>query len=495
MPKDQGIISNRNETDLRTSVSHWLADVWFGNNKEGVAKARRFVNVIENTPGGIPLWANDITNLVKQGDYKGAAATAALGLIPAKHISRNKFDKFDYKIGSGSGEGTQNEGPGLYFMDPKNTMEHTYKRMFTAGEVSDKKTGTLLEPEAVENELMTFMTNNGYFRNVKDAGEQRTKELDLMLKGTDYLFRDQPFKAKGRHEQTFFDFIDAAFIKKALRPYKYDVNLHADPSELPHLDKSWKHQPSIAKEKLTDMFNDLYNPDFMHNFKQTHRQSLQNTTEYLHELGFESRVTDLPYNAYVKWPEPLNDEQAIAKLVREKEADPIRHMHQAHSGNPDAIVNMRDLYQERGIPALNYYDPDVGTASHMQNQVVFNDDIIEILKRTQLGAVPVGLGSLMALDEEKQNIGEPLDYSRKKIENEDGSFSTERTVTLQKKGLWYNVPSIVNGQELKSDEVEYLFNIGVIPHVGEFNTLKEAEKSAVERSKYIGKVRVEKDGK
>jgi hypothetical protein len=84
------------------------------------------------------------------------------------------------------------------------------------------------------------------------------------------------------------------------------------------------------------------------------------------------------------------------------------------------------------------------------------------------------------------NIGKPLDYNRPKIANQDGSFSTERTVTLPLNGRWYNVPTIVNGQELAPDHAEYAFSRGWIPHVGEFGSVEEATRSAAARSKYIG---------
>lgn len=87
------------------------------------------------------------------------------------------------------------------------------------------------------------------------------------------------------------------------------------------------------------------------------------------------------------------------------------------------------------------------------------------------------------------NIGVPLDYSRQKLSNEDGSFSTERTITVPLNGRWYNVPTIVDGQQLAPEEAEFAFSQGWLPHVGEFATLEDATRSASARSRHIGEMR------
>lgn len=87
------------------------------------------------------------------------------------------------------------------------------------------------------------------------------------------------------------------------------------------------------------------------------------------------------------------------------------------------------------------------------------------------------------------DIGEPLDMTRRRINNADGSFSTERTMTFPIDGRWYNVPSIVNGLQMSPDQVEEAFRAGLIPSVGNYPTLDQAERSAIVRSQYIGRIR------
>ena len=82
-----------------------------------------------------------------------------------------------------------------------------------------------------------------------------------------------------------------------------------------------------------------------------------------------------------------------------------------------------------------------------------------------------------------------IDLNRPKIQNPDGSFSTERTITIDANGRWYNIPTIVNGQELDPRAAIELWSRGINKHVGEYGSLQEAETAARERSNAIGLLR------
>lgn len=87
------------------------------------------------------------------------------------------------------------------------------------------------------------------------------------------------------------------------------------------------------------------------------------------------------------------------------------------------------------------------------------------------------------------DIGTPIDTTRPILENGDGTFSTEETITLERNGRWFNVPTIVGGERIDPDEIEQRFMAGSVPHVGEFDTLKQAEAAATARTKEIGRRR------
>lgn len=79
------------------------------------------------------------------------------------------------------------------------------------------------------------------------------------------------------------------------------------------------------------------------------------------------------------------------------------------------------------------------------------------------------------------------------LQNEDGSFSTERTMTASfdedGQEVFYNIPTIVSGRDVGEDEAVRLFREGKNPPVGRFSSLGEAEDAAQKRSDAIGVAR------
>lgn len=93
-------------------------------------------------------------------------------------------------------------------------------------------------------------------------------------------------------------------------------------------------------------------------------------------------------------------------------------------------------------------------------------------------------------EQQDQNIGEPIDLTRPKLFNPDGSFSTEETITISDAdGTAFNIPTIVNGKRVSDEEAERLFRSGKNPDVGTFPSVDEAVKAARARTNRIGTVR------
>ncbi len=82
-----------------------------------------------------------------------------------------------------------------------------------------------------------------------------------------------------------------------------------------------------------------------------------------------------------------------------------------------------------------------------------------------------------------------IDLSRPKISNADGSFSTERTITIEADGKHLLIPTIVGGKQRSESEAIALWKSGQNKAVGSYGSADEAERSAVERSARIGRVR------
>ncbi|MPZ19562.1 MAG: hypothetical protein GEV06_16825 [Luteitalea sp.] len=75
----------------------------------------------------------------------------------------------------------------------------------------------------------------------------------------------------------------------------------------------------------------------------------------------------------------------------------------------------------------------------------------------------------------------PIDWSRPVIDNGDGSFSTERTITVGG-GPYTNMPSIVNGVELPPDAAVQMHRWGVNEPTGQYPTISQAIAAAMQRS-------------
>jgi hypothetical protein len=97
------------------------------------------------------------------------------------------------------------------------------------------------------------------------------------------------------------------------------------------------------------------------------------------------------------------------------------------------------------------------------------------------------------LDIASQGAADPggfnIDTSRPRINNSDGSFSTERTITIEADGKHYLIPTIVGGQQLSPDAAIKQWRSGANKAVGVYGSATEAERAAIARSREIGRIR------
>jgi hypothetical protein len=83
----------------------------------------------------------------------------------------------------------------------------------------------------------------------------------------------------------------------------------------------------------------------------------------------------------------------------------------------------------------------------------------------------------------------PIDTTRPMLDNADGTFSTEETITIEADGRYINIPTIINGRRVDEGEAYAAWRRGMNPEVGSFGSLEEAEAAARTRSAQIGRVR------
>lgn len=130
------------------------------------------------------------------------------------------------------------------------------------------------------------------------------------------------------------------------------------------------------------------------------------------------------------------------------------------------------------------------------------------LGMTTSGAAPAGLSPALQKAWQAATPGErfAIEWTAKepgasaqaiagkpRIENADGSFSTERTMTVERGGRHYVVPTISNGQQLSQAEAEAAFRAGTLEPVGSFSNAALAEQYARARSNAIGAIYANRD--
>ena len=78
--------------------------------------------------------------------------------------------------------------------------------------------------------------------------------------------------------------------------------------------------------------------------------------------------------------------------------------------------------------------------------------------------------------------------TRPKIQNPDGSFSTERSITIESNGKFLNIPTIIGGRQRTNKEaIDHALKTG--ENMGIFSSQQEAVQAAQRRSQEIGRLR------
>jgi len=327
---------------MREGIMSWMARNWYGDTREGYKKARGLMDVADFTPLGIGTAAYDSGRGMAQGYNAGSpgemAASGLLGAMAlgpggraktkgfrAYHGSPHDFDKFDIKRIL-TGEGTNMEGPGLYFSEKEavarsyrdnitesqRTVAEAYPRSYLKGAGGDpRKAADMIGAELPEvyNRLKELDTEayphgtagiNKYIDNLKAAQDTLRK-----------------WEITG--------------VPEAKKGHMYEVNIDADPKDF----LSWDH-------------------------------SLHDQPEIMDKLNAANEGVN------------LNEKFDLSGHITE-------------SGMDEADV--AQYIAESGIPGVKYWDKySRGSGKGTHNYVIFNDKIIEIMRKYGLAGATIGAG-------------------------------------------------------------------------------------------------------
>jgi hypothetical protein len=292
------------------------------------------------------------------------ASPASVG-IKAYHGSPHDFEQFDTgKIGTG--EGAQAYGHGLYFAD-KEGVAQGYRDTLSRRNVTGKFDGQPLNNQRdwwnAIDKLNEQDWRQGKFLDLygRLGGD---KEWFVKQMRDDY--RDQP------------DMLDAlgkwdARMEASHRPGKmYEVNIRADPSHFLDWDKPLSNQAAPVQAALEGL-GIKSDKEGLRAFDNALLQQLQ---------------PDTPFAALPKQPQDPSGEQ-LYQMARN-----AAYERGATSSYADEKPAASRVLQQAGIPGIKYLDQGSrGAGEGSRNYVVFDHNLIEIIKKYGIAAV-LGAGLL-----------------------------------------------------------------------------------------------------
>lgn len=361
------------EPSWRDTVAYWLAQNWYGDDREGVAKARNAMNVAEYTPLAplaAPFYYNEasrdfgrntigstasllgmapIPPAAKKGaKLTGKAAKETLnnilekhGLTPPKtikayHGSPHDFDKFDMsKIGTG--EGAQAYGHGLYFAENEG-VARSYRDQLSGA------TGNTQTPQGAADRAMGVANGD---RDQAIAALER--EIATMQEAAKGLPASHPFSKRIGDE--YIPALD--LLKGGYKPggSMYEVEINASPDDFLDWDKPLSEQQKgpVVQQMLRHRMIEPY--------------------------------------------EKMTGVNAVGELGTH-----YNQIFGRKGGNPDADVSK--ALKRAGIPGIKYLDAGSrAKGDGSRNYVVFDDRLVKILRK--YGLLPPAMAAAYGAQDEQ----------------------------------------------------------------------------------------------
>jgi hypothetical protein len=338
------------------------------------------MGLVDLTPAGIPMAAQEAQRDVNAGNYVGGilGATAVLpaakvAAIPAKiaanevaqgirayHGSPHSFDKFDMsKIGTG--EGAQAYGHGLYFAENEN-IARSYRDALSAGNPEVAYEGKALPvytgvglPESGLKPELYYASMFGAAENPAFAREAHIKYLQGRKEAIPNR-NDLPPSMKERFMQGIDEQIsdimsfDPSKIEKLKKGHMYEVNIRANPERFLDWDKPLSEQSNYVQNAISN---------FPH---RGENWTFKDTIETLRAAPH--MVDDASFN--------LTGNKIYNYLGKTNMA----------GNRAEGSREVSKQLIESGIPGIKYLDQGSRAAGEgSRNYVVFDQNIIDILRK------------------------------------------------------------------------------------------------------------------
>lgn len=329
------------------------------------------------------------------------SAPAAEKFITAYHGSPHSFDKFSLdKIGTG--EGNQVYGHGLYFAENEGVAKSYRDALSRQVSVDGKPVSSMHpsdSPYAAAIHSVSGLIADGLSPEVAIA-----KETEKWRKSADPYIKfanENPQHAERANRQAN-NFIDIANHIEKLDPsslYKnpghmYQVRINADPEQFFDWDKPLSEQSQSIQDALKQLSNNPKNGfNLIDSIATLDAAKADPRLSHLTKRG--SPVNPTGNSIY----ENLANERGAVDWPITADADMRKEYR-----NKASVLTSQDM-RNAGIPGIKYLDQgsrSEGVGSH--NYVVFDDSLIDILKKYGLVGLLGGGAAMGASQQQQQGV-------------------------------------------------------------------------------------------
>jgi hypothetical protein len=337
----------------------------------------------------------DLANFIGPGPKMPMRAMAPEGPkgIKAYHGSPHDFDRFDLsKIGTG--EGAQAYGHGLYFAE-KESVAKGYRDALQAFKYHANDAPV---PDELQVAAYRLKVNNG---DPETALKTWLNDTYGETPGSPSIAREEQAMRKQLAELSGRDI--------SLKPtgHMYEVNIKADPADFLDWDVPLSQQSEKVRSVLSDRAGRAYSDD---EFKSQFGNVLAGTPyegmtgRHILEPILAGGGKSAEFVGLVRQANPeaaARLERAIADYGSPTGAHVYKNMGHSSRSTTDIVpsfdrgVEASQALREAGIPGIKYKDQGSrGAEGGTSNFVVFDENLIDIIKKYGLAGLLAGGGAL-----------------------------------------------------------------------------------------------------
>jgi hypothetical protein len=372
------------------------------------ARAQAASDVTAYQQGGVPGLMEQTASPMGLAGGFGGVIKGVGGPIRAYHGSPYDFERFDLsKVGTG--EGAQAYGHGLYFAENP-AVAGSYKNVLGGREfqIGDKKlytsTGgaTTTENQTRGETIAADALDDAFNAQSVEPAQFASNRL---------RYQKRLYPEEGRHIDEALNLIgdwQQSGSSQKLQGRMYEVNINAAPEQFLNWDRPISEQSPQVRETYNRMTG--YPDPELSKVRVRETDALMQqlaeqrdpvTNQMLNEPQWFKYARDRD-RAWAEWNAAQSGQKAYEALgsASAMRSSPIW---QGIAPNINRRAAASELLQREGIPGISYLDQlSRGGGQGTSNYVVFNPDIIDIIRKYGLAGAVTPAGVLMGAGQQPQ---------------------------------------------------------------------------------------------